>query len=571
MGYQIKVDGSLLFDSSAEGLAHIVLNPKLALDVNSAGSLSFVLPPGNVMHGKLQKLKSIITVENDGAEIFRGRVLDDQKDIYNQISVYCEGEKSFLLDSQIAPYSYSGTAQGLFSKLVSDHNSKVDANKRFTVGNVTVANKSKTAEVKTNAWATASSEIEERLLNVYGGYLRTRTANNIHYLDWVEQYGESNSQPIEFSVNLLDLNEKIDAGAVFTVLIPLGESTIGEDGQYTAPVSIASVNGGLNYIQDDAAVARYGKVWRTRTWSYESSPAELLKKAREYLKTGIALETLTLKAIDMHFADGSAQPIRLGDRVRIISNPHGVNKTMMCSQIQMDLLNPENTEYTFGEQVRTLTENVVKAEEQVNQLTGRGGGGGGKKSVEEEVSDIIRWAKINVDETNAYIQMTAGELDKTNERLSAAEIELDGANAKITLAASRMDDLEQSVTSAEIAIDGLNGEISSKVSKNGVISAINQTAESVTIQASKINLSGYVTASQLSATNANISNITSGVTTATVLKASAFSGGTFNGSTVTATQVTTSGFTYAGSYITKKSLTVTTPDGSKTIYYLAYA
>ena len=39
----------------------------------------------------------------------------------------------------------------------------------------------------------------------------------------------------------------------------------------------------------------------------------------------------------------------------------------------------------------------------------------------------------------------------------------------------------------------------STVSKNGLISTINQTADSVTINASKINLEGYVTAKQLSA------------------------------------------------------------------------
>ena len=59
--------------------------------------------------------------------------------------------------------------------------------------------------------------------------------------------------------------------------------------------------------------------------------------------------------------------------------------------------------------------------------------------------------------------------------------------------------------------------IETKVSKNGVISAINQTAESVTIQASKINLSGYVTASQLSAVESQISNLTTGQTQALLL------------------------------------------------------
>ena len=61
--------------------------------------------------------------------------------------------------------------------------------------------------------------------------------------------------------------------------------------------------------------------------------------------------------------------------------------------------------------------------------------------------------------------------------------------------------------------------IETKVSKNGVISAINQTAESVTISASKINLSGYVTASQLDATNATISSLRTGSATFSLMNA----------------------------------------------------
>ena len=89
--------------------------------------------------------------------------------------------------------------------------------------------------------------------------------------------------------------------------------------------------------------------------------------------------------------------------------------------------------------------------------------------------------------------------------------------------------------------------IETKVSKNGVISAINQTAESVTIQASKINLSGYVTASQLDSTNAEISNLKSGVTTAAKLSATTLQCNTsFNcyGHNLSLIQKTIDGTTY---------------------------
>lgn len=563
--YTIHADGQVLFDSLSEDVQSIALSPKLILDINKAGSLALVLPPGNALHGRLQKLKSTLTVEQDGAELFRGRVIETETDTWNQQRIYSEGEKAFLLDSLQAPYTYSGTVHGLFQKFVNNHNAQVEAEKQFAVGTITAVDSSQTTEVERTTYASTSSEMEDRLLNVYGGYLRTRTEGSTHYLDWVSQYGTENSQPIEFAVNLLDLNAKMDAGDVFTVLIPLGASQIGEDGEYTDPLTVASVNGGLNYIQDDAAVAMYGRIWKTRTWSYEDDPSQLIAKGREYLKTGIALETITLKAVDMHFADGNVQPIRIGDRVRILSNPHGLDQVMTCSQIEIDLINPENTEYTFGEKPRTLTENMVKAEEEVDELTGRGGGG---RSVKEEIGDIIRWADIRADANEAQIELTAGELNKTNGNVSAVAIRMDGVEAEIDIAASRLDNVEgrttsaeiaidgmeatidlhaqtiedhgNSITSAEIAIDGANaaialkadttvtdalgtrvssaevaidgleGEIELKVSKDGVISSINQTAEEITINASKINLSGYVTASTFEAEIAAINNIFAG-------------------------------------------------------------
>ena len=50
-----------------------------------------------------------------------------------------------------------------------------------------------------------------------------------------------------------------------------------------------------------------------------------------------------------------------------------------------------------------------------------------------------------------------------------------------------------------------------------MISAINQTAESIKISASKIELSGYVTASEFSSLKADLANVTSGTVQASHL------------------------------------------------------
>ena len=496
--YTLYNDGQLLFSTAGTDDEHIILSPKCCPDVNGAGSLEFVMPPGHAQYDDIRKLKGIITVEQDDKIIFRGRAMEDEKDFYNQKNVYCEGDRSFLMDSQCAPYSFTGKAIALLQRLIDDHNSQVEEDKRFVLGNITAVSADETLTVENVAYWETWKEIDEKLLSVYGGYMMTRTEGGVTHLDWLEVSGRTNAQTIAFSVNMLDLKNKVDAADVFTILIPLGASNMGEDGEYSDPVNIASVNGGLNYIQDDAAVALYGKIWRTKTWNYVEDPAELLQKGQDYMKTGIALHTLTLQAIDMHFIDGSAEAIRVGDHVRILSDPHGLDLTIICTKIEIDLMNPENTTYTFGEAPRALTDNVVQTEDEVSEVTGGRGGG---RSVKKEIGDIIRWADIRANADEALIELLTGEVRDQGTRLSKAEITLDGVNAQIVLKASveTTDELGRRVSAAEIEIDGLNSEINLKADKVTIDSELTTiNSEMTTI---KKYFAGSATAAKMVVTN----------------------------------------------------------------------
>lgn len=293
---------------------------------------------------------------------------------------------------------------------------------------------------------------------------------------------------------------------MFTVLIPLGASTIGDDGEYSDPVGIAAVNGGLPYIQDDAAVALYGKIWKSKTWNDVDDPAKLLEKAKTYMKTGIAAQTLTLSAIDMHFMDGSAEAIRIGEHVRILSDPHGLDLTIICAKMDIDLQNPENTTYTFGETPRALTDHVAQTKDAVKTMTG----GGGSKSLKEELGDVIRWAEIKTNANEATIDLLTGEVSRQGERLSTAEISLDGVNAQIVLKADveTTTELERRVNAAEIEIDGANAQImlkadatvtdalgkrvsAAEIEIDGLSSEITLKADKVTIDAELTSIKKY--------------------------------------------------------------------------------
>lgn len=523
--YVIRLDGEILYSPAMATEAYTALAPKASMDIHASGSLTFVLPPGNRLYHAIRRKKSVVTVEWDGEEIFRGRVLDEENTLYKQKDVYCEGTRAYLNDSLAAPYTYTGTPRGLLSKLIEEHNAQVEPDKHFILGEITMDRADEALTCENVAYWETLKEIDEKLLSVYGGYLRARYENGAHILDWVKEYGRSNPQKIRFGVNLLDLTDKNATGEVFTCLIPLGASEIGSDGGYAPPLTVASVNDGLDYIVDEEGVERFGKIWRAQTWAYEKDPAKLLEKGREYLKTGAELRTLTLRAIDMHFLDGSAEAIRIGDTVHILTNPHGIDVEKVCSRIDIDLENPENTLYTFGEAPRMLTENVVASEDEIDSVTGfRSGGGGRGRKQEEENTGIIRWAKIQVDEANAKINLNAGEINSLTDRTNRAEIDIDGLHANILLKASQeeVNDLGARLSQAEIEIDGANAEIllkagqaevdalGSRVSKaeiaiDGINSEITLKADKITLDAeiTKINnyFAGSATAGKMVVTN----------------------------------------------------------------------
>lgn len=355
--YTIYSDGRLVYAPHLSDAGCGVFTPKLTVELNKAGSLAFVMPPDNVMYNSINKLSSIITVEQDGEELFRGRVLNDEKDFYNQKKNYCEGELAFLIDSIQRPYTYTGTVGDLFRKFITYHNSRVETSKRFTVGTVSVSSANKTITVAGEDYPSTMDAITEKLLDVYGGYLVTRGSGSTRYIDWVETSGEDNTQSIEFGMNLLDVTEYISGENLFTVLVPVGKRLTDNNGDFAGYVDITSVNGGTDYIENSTAVSLFGRIEASESWSDIEDPSELKTVAQEYLEQCIELAiTLSVKAIDLNLLDVKYERIRLGDWVRVISPPHDLDKWFQCTKIVYDLIDPEKTEYVFGVDFTSFTD-----------------------------------------------------------------------------------------------------------------------------------------------------------------------------------------------------------------------
>lgn len=132
--------------------------------------------------------------------------------------------------------------------------------------------------------------------------------------------------------------------------------------------------------------------------------------------------------------------------------------------------------------------------------------------------------RIGAAETKISQNADAITLRATKEELATAKSDaIDSAAADATSKANSAEKNAKGYTDAQLKVT--NEKIETKVSKGDIASTINQTAQSVQIEASKINLKGAVTTEDISAEGLNAKVIQAGTITAKEIKADTITAG----------------------------------------------
>ena len=447
--YTIYADDALLYSPGDEELS--VLSPVLETQCNAAGTLTFVLLPEHPMYSALHKMRTRIDVRQDDEIIWRGRVLETETDFYRQKTVTCEGELTYLVDSVLHPYKladYDGTAAGLFRLYLTRHNEAVSEAQQFQIGNVDIETLS---SVENTGYGNTWDEISDNLIDIHGGFLRIRHEDGARYLDWTKESGTSCGQVIRFGENLLDLSEYVSASEVVTCLIPCA-------GQSGSQITISSVNGGKDYIEDAAGIALYGRIWGVTEFDAKDA-STLLEMAKENLQKRLKETiTITISAVDLHLLDVNAESFRVGDKVRVVSPPHGIDAEYTCTAILLDLVNPDQSEYTFGTPETGMASTTAATSKAV-----------------EVVDSSVEYLRQIVSDQNTHLLLFDGVIDAYT---------------------TKVDDNTKAINTVQLTLNSVTGELTSKVSKGDLVSTINQTAGAVKISANCIDLEGYVTAKE---------------------------------------------------------------------------
>lgn len=362
----------VLYEDTNTNEAQKVLEPKLTIEENSAGKLTFTVPPTNSLYSRFgfvdgdnadnNAIDTWVDVYKENQMYWTGRIISRSVDFWRCVKVECEGLLGVLNDTIQPPYHYQNiTPRSFLEALLTVHNGRVnDANRRIYLGDVTVGTAALGSTHRYTNYETTYQCIIEKLVQNVGGRIKLRynRTQNRWYLDYFADYDSLNSQVIQLGTNLFEYSRSMTSEDYCTVVVPRGKQL--ENGPYkalTAYLTVASVNGGDIHVSLTSADVNggtppqniYGNIEKVVDWSDIESASVLYNTAKAWLKDKqFADMQLEVSAMDLHYAGGQYQVIELGNTVRVLSQPHGMDRIFPVTKMEVKLDTPEDTLFTLG-------------------------------------------------------------------------------------------------------------------------------------------------------------------------------------------------------------------------------
>ena len=347
--YTITHNGKTLYDPRLPGFP--VERPKLAREANVFDTLTFTLYPGNPEYEQLDRKSSILNLYQDIALVAQF-IPVYQRTVFNGgIEYKCKNILCRMEDFYYRYLEFTGTASEFIDDVLAAYNARVDNAYKITKGNIHSAS----VDYKTPDPKTCFSALKA-ITDANGGYLAPRFENGTIYLDYLQDADlPVCEQKIMFGDNMTDLFIEKDTDNCYSVLYPFGTNSDNE------VVSIAAVNGGVDYLENASAVALYGRREKKLTWDNVETPAELLSYAQAKLSEIAAqyYEAVSLSAVDLHHLDVNIPALSFLSMVDCVSAPHGYSHRYPATKMEIPLDEPKSENITLGTAPLSMTDRIT--------------------------------------------------------------------------------------------------------------------------------------------------------------------------------------------------------------------
>lgn len=342
--YAGYTDGTLLFAVGMDGRE--ISAGTLHRAVGEIDSADFVLPASNAMRDVPIKRASVISIQKDGAEIFRGSVTETATDLRGSRTYSVDGAMMWLGEICKPPFVFNNQpSRGYIVALMEQYNAGCTPSRGIKLG--VLPDEMPNILVSHDGYASMLALLQEAM-TLTGCAMRLRYADGDVYLDVHKNYQHMCTQQVDIRKNLLDLGDKIDGASLITRVYASGKDEL----------TISSVNGGVPYLINTAAEAIYGRIDGTLQADTDD-PAVLKATAASYLAKNCGLSRgIEVSAEDLSGADTELEPFDVGDSVRVVSPPHGIDTVMTVSKMDTSLVGDRDS-LTLGWGSKSLTGALV--------------------------------------------------------------------------------------------------------------------------------------------------------------------------------------------------------------------
>ena len=431
--YTVYYDGEAI---SAGGNPHFAMTSAvLTQAINTADSFSFTLPATHPYRDIPQARQGIVRVDINGQTVFVGDVVEIKTAFDNSRTFECQGCLAWLNDVCNTKTDTPTTVADSFKRRMKIYNDNCAASRKMIAGRCT--NKpTQTARVFVTDEFITIFEYFSQLIAKKGGILIPRYEGGNIFLDYLDTTNRVSDQQIIFGSNLLNLDDFISMDSTATVIYPTGNNGL----------TVESVNPtGKPYIINNAMYNRYGMIATAAKFDTDDA-AELYSQAKLTLSSLAVLNrSIKLSAFDLSLANSTVDGIEVGDSVQVISAPHELNTSMVCTAKTTDLINPANCEITLGKSFASIS-GIVSSKGTQTMSAGSSGGEtqpttefnlpitfNSSVTTRSEVEIYgatphidFHFAENDVDYTSRIIENSAGAIDI----LAPNGLKLNGSNLK---------------------------------------------------------------------------------------------------------------------------------------------
>lgn len=359
--FEITLNGRTLYHPNS--LDCIITDAVIHEALNDAGYMDLTIPYNNAEYNNIAERQGKIIVYKDNVEIWYGEVRDISVDFAKNKTLYIVGEASYLNDTVQPQREMKGTKYQILSQMLNHHNNMVEKEKQFEIGMIG-ANAQKQMEIVAD-WEYTLDAIRNHLCEEEE-YFRIRHVSGKRYVDImpINSYGKRSEQTIMFGDNLLDYTEDTTGEGLATICIPLGMTK--EEGgieNYENYITCEEKDYPKNYVELPGAINRLGRITKVVHFNGLEVPKELRAAALTYLQSAqYAKMTLNLSAIDLSILQNDIDNYSVGDYIRAICEPMGMDAWFPVRSRETDLLNLANNKISIGaSSLKTITQKLTES------------------------------------------------------------------------------------------------------------------------------------------------------------------------------------------------------------------